>query len=105
MKLDGNLTFHSTGISAKNATLGLPRLKELINISKKLKSPALSIYMKESNSDNETIKNKIEFKSFKSFIKKSKITSIDKLNDSDKQINLLDRQTLLLLNEYDKSDK
>lgn len=32
-------TFHYAGVSAKNVTLGVPRLKELINISKKPKTP------------------------------------------------------------------
>lgn len=31
-------TFHYAGVSAKNVTLGVPRLKELINISKKPKT-------------------------------------------------------------------
>lgn len=32
-------TFHHSGVSAKNVTLGVPRLKELINVAKKLKTP------------------------------------------------------------------
>ncbi|CAF3867330.1 unnamed protein product [Rotaria sordida] len=37
--------FYYTGISAKNVTLGVPRLKEIINVSKKLKTPSLTIYL------------------------------------------------------------
>jgi DNA-directed RNA polymerase II subunit RPB1 len=40
-------TFHSCGISAKNVTLGVPRLKELINLAKNIKSPSMDIHMKE----------------------------------------------------------
>lgn len=36
-------TFHSAGISAKNVTLGVPRLKELINLSKNIKCPSMTI--------------------------------------------------------------
>lgn len=36
-------TFHAAGISAKNVTLGVPRFKELINVSKNIKSPSMSI--------------------------------------------------------------
>jgi DNA-directed RNA polymerase II subunit RPB1 len=43
-------TFHSAGISAKNVTLGVPRLKELINISKNLKNPSLTISLNTLNS-------------------------------------------------------
>ena len=32
-------TFHNAGISSKNVTLGVPRLKEVINVAKQLKTP------------------------------------------------------------------
>ncbi|XP_061171699.1 DNA-directed RNA polymerase II subunit RPB1-like [Saccostrea echinata] len=38
-------TFHYAGVSAKNVTLGVPRLKEIINISKKPKTPSLTVYL------------------------------------------------------------
>uniref|UniRef100_H2Z9E4 DNA-directed RNA polymerase subunit n=1 Tax=Ciona savignyi TaxID=51511 RepID=H2Z9E4_CIOSA len=38
-------TFHYAGVSAKNVTLGVPRLKELINVSKKPRTPSLTIYL------------------------------------------------------------
>ena len=38
-------TFHYAGVSAKNVTLGVPRLKEIINISKKPKTPSLSVFL------------------------------------------------------------
>lgn len=37
-------TFHAAGISAVNVTLGVPRLKEIINVSKNIKSPSMKIY-------------------------------------------------------------
>ena len=38
-------TFHFAGVSAKNVTLGVPRLTEIINIAKNIKTPSLSIYL------------------------------------------------------------
>ncbi|XP_055335643.1 DNA-directed RNA polymerase II subunit RPB1-like [Paramacrobiotus metropolitanus] len=38
-------TFHYAGVSAKNVTLGVPRLKELINVSKKPKTPSLTVFL------------------------------------------------------------
>ena len=32
-------TFHFAGVSSKNVTLGLPRLEEILNLSKKIKTP------------------------------------------------------------------
>ncbi len=39
-------TFHYAGVSAKNVTLGVPRLKEIINVSKRPKTPSLTVYLK-----------------------------------------------------------
>ncbi|KAG9143347.1 hypothetical protein Leryth_022599 [Lithospermum erythrorhizon] len=38
-------TFHYAGVSAKNVTLGVPRLREIINVAKKIKTPSLSVYL------------------------------------------------------------
>ena len=40
-------TFHFAGVSAKNVTLGVPRLKEIINVSKAIKTPSLKIFLKD----------------------------------------------------------
>lgn len=39
-------TFHNTGISAKNVTLGVPRLNEILNVGKNIKTPSLFINLK-----------------------------------------------------------
>eukprot|EP01113_Clastostelium_recurvatum_P019728 TRINITY_DN2328_c0_g1_i3.p1 TRINITY_DN2328_c0_g1~~TRINITY_DN2328_c0_g1_i3.p1 ORF type:complete len:1809 (+),score=540.19 TRINITY_DN2328_c0_g1_i3:155-5581(+) len=41
-------TFHYAGVSSKNVTLGVPRLKEIINIAKKVKTPSLAVYLDEA---------------------------------------------------------
>ena len=41
-------TFHNAGNSAKNVTLGVPRFEELINASKKIKTPYLTVTSNES---------------------------------------------------------
>ncbi|XP_072286604.1 DNA-directed RNA polymerase II subunit RPB1-like [Pyxicephalus adspersus] len=51
-------TFHYAGVSAKNITLGVPRRKELINISKKPKTPSLTVFLLgQSAQDAERAKN------------------------------------------------
>ena len=37
-------TFHNAGNSAKNVTLGVPRFEELINASKKMKTPSSTVF-------------------------------------------------------------
>ncbi|KAL0211790.1 hypothetical protein RCL1_005416 [Eukaryota sp. TZLM3-RCL] len=57
-------TFHYAGVSSKNVTLGVPRLQELINCAKNIKTPSMVIYLKPeiSQSDDEAnrIKSEIE---------------------------------------------
>eukprot|EP00927_Polykrikos_kofoidii_P017508 TRINITY_DN1798_c0_g1_i1.p1 TRINITY_DN1798_c0_g1~~TRINITY_DN1798_c0_g1_i1.p1 ORF type:complete len:1921 (+),score=363.59 TRINITY_DN1798_c0_g1_i1:90-5765(+) len=38
-------TFHFAGVGAKNVTLGVPRLKELINVAASCKTPSLGVYL------------------------------------------------------------
>jgi DNA-directed RNA polymerase II subunit RPB1 len=37
-------TFHFAGVSSKNVTLGVPRLKEILNVATNIKTPAMIIY-------------------------------------------------------------
>jgi DNA-directed RNA polymerase II subunit RPB1 len=47
-------TFHQAGVAAKSAmTRGVPRLKELLKVTKKPKATSLSIYLKESFRENK----------------------------------------------------
>ncbi|EPS67076.1 hypothetical protein M569_07699, partial [Genlisea aurea] len=51
-------TFHYAGVSAKNVTLGVPRLREIINVAKKIKTPSLSVYLNaEASKTKERAKN------------------------------------------------
>jgi DNA-directed RNA polymerase beta' subunit len=81
-------TFHYAGVSAKNVTLGVPRLKELINVTKSLKTPSLTMYesgnVSEINETGqkriaETIRSTIEYKTLQDIIQSSDI--IDSNNE------------------------
>lgn len=39
-------TFHYAGVSSKNVTLGVPRLRELIDVAKSIKTPSLTVFLK-----------------------------------------------------------
>lgn len=64
-------TFHHAGVSAKNVTLGVPRLKEIINVSTNVKTPSLTVYLdagaRTDRESAETVLNRIEFATLKSF--------------------------------------
>jgi len=53
-------TFHSAGISSKNVTLGVPRLKEIINVAKKIKTPSLSIHLQEGFTTDQNIMREVQ---------------------------------------------
>jgi len=46
-------TFHFAGVSSKNVTLGVPRLKEILNVAKNIKTPSMTVYQEEKDSGNQ----------------------------------------------------
>jgi DNA-directed RNA polymerase II subunit RPB1 len=42
-------TFHFAGVSSKNVTLGVPRLKEILNVAENLKTPSMWVYQTDDN--------------------------------------------------------
>jgi len=71
-------TFHFAGVSAKsNVTRGIPRLKELLHVSKNIKSPATIISLSTEFSEDKNklsyVKNALEFTLLKDIIQSSSI--------------------------------
>ena len=71
-------TFHFAGVSSKsNVTRGVPRLKELLHISKNIKAPSLTIYLNDpicyDKTKSKEILNNIEFTSLSDITKSAKI--------------------------------
>jgi DNA-directed RNA polymerase II subunit RPB1 len=52
-------TFHLAGVSERNVTLGIPRLRELLDASKNIKTPIMTIFFKQkilqSDRNNEVV--------------------------------------------------
>lgn len=67
-------TFHSAGISEKNVTLGVPRLKEIINTAKNIKSPSMTIFLDtKSDVSLKDLTEKITRTDFNTFVTGSSI--------------------------------
>jgi len=70
-------TFHYAGVSAKNVTLGVPRLKEIINVAKTPKTPGLTVYLEEAVSGDkniaELVVSTLEFTVLGDVVKKTEI--------------------------------
>lgn len=46
-------TFHFAGVSSKNVTLGVPRLKEILNVATNIKTPSMTVYQDPSMAHNK----------------------------------------------------
>ena len=71
-------TFHYAGVSSKsNVTRGIPRLRELLGVTKNLKSPSTTLYLKDSFKENQAksqyVKNKIEYTVVKDIVTRTQI--------------------------------
>ncbi|KAI1259931.1 DNA-directed RNA polymerase II subunit RPB1 [Xylariaceae sp. FL1019] len=49
-------TFHFTGVASKNVTLGVPRLKELLNVASNIKTPSMLVYLEGNPTQDEAKK-------------------------------------------------
>jgi DNA-directed RNA polymerase II subunit RPB1 len=49
-------TFHFAGVASKNVTLGVPRLKEILNLASNIKTPAMTIYVNSQLAKQEQAK-------------------------------------------------
>ncbi|KAI0075928.1 beta and beta-prime subunits of DNA dependent RNA-polymerase [Panus rudis PR-1116 ss-1] len=53
-------TFHYAGVSSKNVTLGVPRLKEIINVATNIKTPSLSVYLEPEISKDAVLAKNVQ---------------------------------------------
>ncbi|KAI1844588.1 hypothetical protein JX265_001573 [Neoarthrinium moseri] len=56
-------TFHFTGVSSKNVTLGVPRLKEILNVAKDIKTPGMMVYLEQGGAQKDNamkLRSKVE---------------------------------------------
>lgn len=70
-------TFHFAGVSSKNVTLGVPRLKEILNVATNIKTPSMTVYQVEENRLDpdaaKTLRSMVEFTSLRSVTEKTEI--------------------------------
>tara|TARA_Y100000590_G_scaffold155286_1_gene178510 strand:- start:266 stop:4819 length:4554 start_codon:yes stop_codon:yes gene_type:complete len=97
-------TFHFAGVSAKsNVTRGIPRLRELLHITKKLKSPSIKIILKEKYSKDrkicDYIKNKLEYTTLRDIVTESDIYFDPKNNKYETSIEE-DKEFLSIYKEF-----
>ena len=97
-------TFHYAGVSAKsNVTRGIPRLRELLHITKNLKSPSVQIYLKSEYKEKQDkcnyIKNQLEYTKLSDIIVNSEIHYDPNNNTYDTNIES-DKEFLSIYKEF-----
>ncbi|KAL8656362.1 MAG: hypothetical protein Q9210_000289 [Variospora velana] len=48
-------TFHFAGVASKNVTLGVPRLKEILNVARDIKTPTMTVYTTFASANDKAI--------------------------------------------------
>ena len=70
-------TFHFAGVASKNVTLGVPRLKEIINVSKSPKTPSLLVFLtgacRDTNEEAKKVLDRLEHVTLKQVTQSSQI--------------------------------
>uniref|UniRef100_A0A8H7N7J7 DNA-directed RNA polymerase subunit n=1 Tax=Bionectria ochroleuca TaxID=29856 RepID=A0A8H7N7J7_BIOOC len=64
-------TFHFAGVSSKNVTLGVPRLKEILNLASNIKTPAMQVYLDRPLATKEQaqdLRSKVEYANLRSVV-------------------------------------
>lgn len=93
-------SFHTAGSGSFATTQGVPRLDELINLTKKMKTPSMKIYLRPEYADNydivDKIGNIIQFTKIKDILSKTEI-----LYESD-ELKTTDDEDLEFINVYNE---
>lgn len=69
-------TFHFAGVSSKNVTLGVPRLKEILNLASNIKTPSMMVYLNKelaSREDAKVLRSAVEYTNLRSVAAKMEI--------------------------------
>ena len=53
-------TFHFAGVGSKNVTLGVPRLREIINVAKNVKTPSTTVYLEAEIAKSDALAKNIQ---------------------------------------------
>ena len=53
-------TFHFAGVGSKNVTLGVPRLREIINVAKNVKTPSTTVYLNSEIARSDSLAKSIQ---------------------------------------------
>ncbi|EGR29261.1 RNA polymerase domain 2 family protein [Ichthyophthirius multifiliis] len=102
-------TFHFAGVSDRNVTLGVPRLQEILDASKKMKTPECRIYFEENLQSIEAkqiMRQQIEYQEVQKYILQTTILYYkqdeDNIFDEDEEEEEEDDENQINQKEYKK---
>jgi DNA-directed RNA polymerase II subunit RPB1 len=93
-------TFHFAGVSSKNVTLGVPRLKEIINVSKQLKTPGVEIHLRgDLGFEQDTAQNVIKTLEYTTLRSLTEYTEI--VYDPDPKTSVIPEDRQMVIDHWD----
>ena len=102
-------TFHFAGVSSKNVTLGVPRLKEIINVAETIKAPSTTIYLQPKyridRKSAGTIKNQLEYITLRSLTQSVQIWFDPQDNAIEEDLDLIEAYKQLEVDKAEGEDK
>lgn len=94
-------TFHFAGVGAKNVTLGVPRLREIINVAKNVKTPSLTCFLTtKTRAEWKDVQAKLEYTTLE------KVTSFSQIfYDPDPEKTLIPEDRVWVADYYELPDE
>jgi DNA-directed RNA polymerase II subunit RPB1 len=98
-------TFHYAGVASMNVTLGVPRLKEVINVAKTMRTPSMNIYLKSDMNDGKQAK-KIQAQLEHTTLNQV-VSTVQILYDPDRMRSIVakDNEMLALYYQFENTEK
>ena len=96
-------TFHLAGVSAKNVTLGVPRLKEVINVAANIKTPSLTIHLDKERCNNQDLAREIQAQLEHTTLSHV-VSSASIIYDPDPRHTIIDEDKIFVEIAYDLED-
>ena len=97
-------TFHYAGVSSKNVTLGVPRLKEILNVAKDIKTPSLTIHLDSLAANDRDIAKTVQ-SSIEHTTLRHVVTATEIYYDPDPQVTVIEEDQQILDDYFEIPDE
>ena len=90
-------TFHFAGVSSKNVTLGVPRLKEILNLASNIKTPTMSVFYDQRLAGQEQVK---KLRSLVEYTNLRSVTAVTEIHYDPNVVNTVIQEDIDMVESY-----